>query len=194
MSNDNIPPPKPDSPPPPPTHHPSQQNPASAYPERPQDVSNRPRDEGNVLPPVGGMNGGSGRGGARNPSESSPRPPGSRSWDVACHLSGFLMYITGVGHIVGPLIVWLLKRHEYPSVEHHGKEALNFQLSVTLYALVLVLAVPVLGFLTCGIAMFLLVPASIILGVAHVVLMILAAIRASEGTFYRYPCIIRFIN
>jgi len=128
------------------------------------------------------------------PPPASTAPPGSpapnsgsgHSWEVACHLAGFSGYLTGVGWILGPLIVWLLKRTENPAVEEHGKEALNFQISILIYGVILAL----LGFVTCGVGFFLLIPLSI----AHVVLMILAAIKAGNGESYRYPCTLRLVT
>lgn len=105
---------------------------------------------------------------------------------MACHLAGFSGYLTGVGWILGPLIVWLLKKSEMPSVDAHGKEALNFQISFLIYALLLVVG----GFLSCGIGFFLLVP----FGIAQIVLMIIGAIKAGNGELYRYPLTIRMIN
>ena len=124
-------------------------------------------------PPAGGL-----------PIQSSPNS--ARGWEVACHLAGFSGYLTGVGWILGPLIVWLLKRAEMPSVDVHGKEALNFQISILIYGLVLLVS----GFLTCGIGFFLLIP----LGIAQIVLMILGAIKAANGEIYRYPLTIRLVN
>lgn len=96
------------------------------------------------------------------------------------------MYVSGVGHILGPLVVWLLKRHEFPSVDHHGKESLNFQLSFTLYVIGLIPLV----FLTCGWAAAL-YP---ILLVGQLIFMVIASIKASAGEAYYYPLTIRFIK
>src|SRR5437879_6046718 len=66
-----------------------------------------------------------------------PVPPNpdsqARTWNMLCHLSALSAYI-GIpfGQILGPLIVWQLKKNEYPSVEIHGKAALNFQITVTI--------------------------------------------------------------
>ena len=110
---------------------------------------------------------------------------------MACHLAGFSGYvITGIGWILGPLIVWLLKRSEIPSVDAHGKEALNFQISVLIYALSMLM----IAFLTCGLGGFLLIPAGFCLGVAQITLMIIAAIKAANGELYRYPLTIRLIK
>jgi uncharacterized protein len=131
----------------------------------------------------GGAGGGNG-GGA--PHQAPFEGNEARTWSVACHLSALLMYLSGVGHILGPLVVWLLKRHEYPAVEHHGKEALNFQLSFTLYVIVLIPLV----FLTCGWAATL-YP---VLLVGQLIFMVVAAIKASAGETYEYPLSIRFIK
>jgi Domain of unknown function (DUF4870) len=52
-----------------------------------------------------------------------------RTWAMIAHLSGFAMYMSGIGLILGPLIVWLLKRDGNPFVDDQGKEALNFSIS-----------------------------------------------------------------
>ncbi len=88
------------------------------------------------------------------------------------------------GNIIGPLVVWLIKRAEIPAVDAHGKEALNFQISVAIYAIVCLL----LMFVVIGI--FLLMA----LGIAALILVIIAAIKASSGELYRYPLTIRFIK
>lgn len=105
---------------------------------------------------------------------------------MACHLAAFSGYLTGVGWILGPLIVWLLKRSELPGVDAHGKEALNFQLSVLLWALVIFAG----SLLTCGMTL----PLLLVIGVGQIVLMIIGAIQAGSGKLYRYPLTIRFIT
>lgn len=60
----------------------------------------------------------------------------ARIWGMLCHLTA-LLGIIGIpfGNIVGPLIIWLLKKNVYPFVNEQGKESLNFQISMTIYAL-----------------------------------------------------------
>ena len=108
----------------------------------------------------------------------------SRTWEVLCHLASFAGWAFPFGNIVGPLVVWLLKRAESPDIDHHGREALNFQLSVTLYLLLLV----PFCFVLIGI------PFVIMLVVLSLVLTIVAAVKASTGQPYRYPLTIRFIK
>lgn len=109
----------------------------------------------------------------------------SRMWGALCHISALAGYV-GIpfGHIIGPLVVWLIKKAEYAVVEEQGKEALNFQISMTIYGIV---AVP-LVFVLIGI------PLLIGLIVANLVLIIIAAVKASNGESFRYPCTIRFIK
>lgn len=122
---------------------------------------------------------------AANPPPASAPP--SRTWEVACHVSAFAGYLTGgIGWVVGPLVVWLLKRAELPSVEAHGKESLNFHISIFLYGVALAL----LGFVSCGVTWFLIIG----LAVFQIVCTILAAMKASNGEFYRYPLTLRLVT
>lgn len=121
---------------------------------------------------------------------AGPPATGSRSWEVACHLSALSGWFTGgIGWIAGPLVVWLLKKAEMPGVDAHGKESLNFHISILIYSLVLT-AVSVL---TCGIGWFIAVPVGIAIGLAQIVLSIVAAFKASAGDFYRYPLTLRLL-
>ena len=57
-----------------------------------------------------------------------------RTWTVLCHASALLgVFFHFLGHIFGPLIVWLMKRGDSPEIDAHGKESLNFQLSMLIY-------------------------------------------------------------
>src|SRR5438128_12219190 len=66
--------------------------------------------------------------------ETSTSSPDVRTWNVLCHataLAGF--FVPWAGHILGPLIVWLAKRNGSPEIDQHGKESLNFQISMLIY-------------------------------------------------------------
>ena len=108
-----------------------------------------------------------------------------RTWTAFCHASALLgVFIHFPGHVLAPLIVWLLKRDESPEIDAHGKEALNFQISMLIYNIVAaVFCLVLIGFL--------LLP---ILWVLNAVFVIIAAIKASDGEFYRYPMTIRFLQ
>ncbi|MEN3370697.1 MAG: uncharacterized protein V7609_2840 [Verrucomicrobiota bacterium] len=92
--------------------------------------------------------------------------------------------VPAFGHILGPLIVWLAKRGDAPEIDAHGKEALNFQISMLIYSIVAgILCLILIGFALLA-----------ILHVLNVVFVIIAAIRASEGQLYRYPFTLRLIS
>ncbi len=115
-----------------------------------------------------------------------------RTWTVLCHASAFLgFFVPAAGHLVGPLLVWLLKRDESPEIDEHGKESVNFQLSMFIYTAALGVVCFILMFVLIG---FLLIPLFAILYVVDLVLVIIAALKASEGQFYRYPLTIRLIK
>src|SRR6266436_4086328 len=108
-----------------------------------------------------------------------------RTWCVMCHLSALAGFvIPGAGHILGPLIVWLVKRGDSAEIDAHGKEALNFQISMLIYNVVAgILCLILIGFVILG-----------ILHILNLVLVIVASIQASDGKFYRYPLTIRLIK
>ena len=107
------------------------------------------------------------------------------NWAVVAHLSGLSAYL-GVpfGNILGPLVIWLIKKDESPFVEQQAKEALNFQISLTIYGVVA-------GFLVVVLIGLFLLP---VIFVLHIVLTIVAAVRVSEGKAYHYPLTIRLIS
>jgi uncharacterized protein len=122
------------------------------------------------------------------PPPPSPVPVTSsdvRTWCVLCHataLAGF--FVPWAGHILGPLIVWLAKRGDSAEIDAHGKESLNFQISMLIYNLIAgILCLVLIGFVILG-----------ILHLLNLVLVIIASIQASEGKFYRYPLAIRLIK
>ena len=108
-----------------------------------------------------------------------------RTWCVLCHAAALLgLFFHFLGHILGPLIVWLVKRGDSPEVDAHGKESLNFQISMLIYdAIAAILCIVLIG-----------IPILIALWVLNTVLVIIASIQASEGKFYRYPITIRLIK
>jgi uncharacterized protein len=116
---------------------------------------------------------------------SAPALPNVRTWCAICHASALLgVFLHFPGHIIPPLIIWLLKRGDSPEIDAHGKEAVNFQLSMLIYNLVAaVFCLVLVGFVFLA-----------VLWVLNAVFVIIAAIQASDGKFYRYPITIRFIQ
>jgi len=102
-----------------------------------------------------------------------------------CHASALLgLFFHFLGHILGPLAVWLIKRGDSPEIDAHGKESLNFQVSMLIYdAIAAILCIFLIG-----------IPILIALWVLNTVLVIIASVKASEGKLYQYPFTIRLIK
>src|SRR3546814_4703298 len=65
------------------------------------------------------------------PAAGSERPDADqRTWGMFCHLAALSVLFTGIGFVLGPLVVWLIKRDDMPFVDDQGKEALNFNITV----------------------------------------------------------------
>ena len=108
-----------------------------------------------------------------------------QNWAMICHLSALSGFLFPFGNLLGPLIVWLVKRAEFPMVDVHGKEALNFQITVTIAAAV---CIPLM-FVLIGIPMMFAV------GVGALILTIMAGVKVSNGEFgFKYPLTIRFLK
>ena len=108
-----------------------------------------------------------------------------RNWGMIGHLSALAAFIAPfLGGVLGPLIVWLVKRDQSVFAAECAKEALNFNITVAI------------GFALCGCLAFIFIgiPLMIALGIAWLVLVIIAGIRASEGVQYRYPATLRFVK
>ncbi|MGP4042064.1 DUF4870 domain-containing protein [Gracilibacillus sp. D59] len=86
--------------------------------------------------------------------------------------------------IIGPLIIWMIKREESAFIDYHGKEYFNFFISFTIYAIVSgILVVVLIGMV--------LLP---IVGIAAFILTLIALFKAFNGEEYRIPLVIRFIK
>src|SRR5437588_1428503 len=121
----------------------------------------------------------------QTPTPTTPVASEVRTWCVLCHASALLgVFLHFPGHLLGPLIVWLVKRGDSPEIDAHGKESLNFQISMLIYnAVAAVFCLILIGFLFLA-----------VLWVLNALFVIIAAIQASDGKFYRYPMTIRFIQ
>lgn len=106
----------------------------------------------------------------------------ARNWATLSHLSAYVAFL-GIPSLVGPLVIWLLKRDD-PYVDYHAKEALNFNISFLIYGIVATFSIIFLVGL-------LLLPVVL---VSWFVLVIVAAVKASSGEYYRYPMTLRFIS
>lgn len=130
-------------------------------------------------------------------SEVDAVRPDERTWATASHLASFVGFL-GVpfGNVLGPLVVWLVKRRDLPFVDDQGREALNFQISLTIYGLVI------------GVLLFLAVfatpesPAPLVVCLAAIAALVLfgvvatvaAAVQAGKGVAFRYPAALRLVR
>lgn len=113
----------------------------------------------------------------------------SRNLAMVAHLSAFAAF-AGIPSFVGPLAIWLWQRDTDPFVADQAKEALNFNLSLLIYAGAAVL----LTIVTFGIGLLVVVPGVVVGVVGWLVLSVLAGVRASEGHRYRYPLTLRLVS
>lgn len=133
------------------------------------------------------------------PPQSTPPPPtpvesteeansglskDSLNMGMLCHLLALSGFIIPFGNILGPLIIWLLKKDTDPYVDEQGKESVNFQISVAIYAIVCL----VLMLVVIGIFLF------AIVAIGALVLTIIGTIKASKGEPWKYPLTIRLIK
>ncbi len=127
------------------------------------------------------------------PAESAPDLHASaetlnsdvKMWAMFCHLAALSTYV-GIpfGNIIGPLIIWQIKKDEHPFIDEQGKAALNFQISITIYfiASTLLLFVVIGFFLLVGLAIF------------NLVMIIINGIKANNGQPTNYPLSFKFIS
>lgn len=125
------------------------------------------------------------------PLAAPPSSNDERMWATFVHMASLLALLgLPIGNILGPLIIWLIKRNDSKFVDAHGKESLNFQISVTIY----LLGCLAVALISCGFLAVVSIPVAIIIGIAAIVLAIIAAIKANNGEMYEYPLTIRLIK
>ena len=129
-----------------------------------------------------------------------------RTWSMLCHISALAGLFFGLGNVIGPLLVWQIKKNELPEIEPHGKEALNFQITILIINIVAGIAfIGILG-AAFGIGRIWRSPFSllgggfgigsiiIIINLAAFILAVIAGLKANNGESYKYPFTIRFIK
>ncbi len=107
-----------------------------------------------------------------------------RTWAMFCHLSALAGLLIPFGSVIGPLIVWLVKKEEMPLVAEHGRKSLNFQLTM------------MIAYIVCFILMFVVVGVILLPLVAlfSLIMVIVSAIKANDGKEVNYPMAIEFIK
>lgn len=107
-----------------------------------------------------------------------------RTYGMVSHFASFAGFIIPFGSVLGPLIVWQMKKNESEYVDYHGKEALNFQLTM------------MIAFFIAFVLIFVLIGIPLVIGLAifDFIMVIIAGIKANDGVHFRYPLSIRFIK
>jgi uncharacterized Tic20 family protein len=113
-----------------------------------------------------------------------PVDKNENSLGILCHLLALTTFLVPFGNILGPLVLWLIKRGSSPYLDELGKEVVNFNISWFIYSVIAGLTL----FILVG---FLLLPIVLLM---WLILVVVAAIKASEGKIYRYPLTIRLIK
>lgn len=104
---------------------------------------------------------------------------------VITHLSQLITLITGFGSLLLPLVLWLTQKEKVYQMDAHGKNIVNFQLSLIVYAII---CIPLILLFGLGLLGF------IVLGIISVVFPIINAIRANNGETPKYPLSLNFIS
>jgi uncharacterized protein len=126
-----------------------------------------------------------------------------RTWAVVAHLAALTGHLIPFGSLVGPLVIWLVKREESPFVDEHGKEAVNFQLSALIYGLLYFTAalgvfinagVHAANMATFPVSLYWVIAVGMLLWLFWTACVIVGAVTAAGGKSFRYPLSIRFIS
>jgi hypothetical protein len=169
----------------PPPEPPDEPPPGDAPPPPPGGGTGAPPHGGQDAPPPPPSGGGHGQPFA---STGGVQDKDARLWATICHLSALAGLIPiPFLNLAAPVIVWLVKRQEHEFIDEQGKEAVNFQITVTIAGLVLfVLSIVGLFCIT--------VPLGLVLAIVAIIFLIIAALKANEGQRYRYPLSIRLVK
>ena len=113
-----------------------------------------------------------------------PTSKDDKTWAMLCHLSALAGLVIPFGSIIGPLIVWLIKKDEMPLVDIHGKKALNFQITMAI------------AYITCFLLMFVAVGLILlpIVAIFDFIMIVIASIKANDGKEFNYPLSLTLIK
>ncbi len=128
-----------------------------------------------------------------SPPQATPPPPSAtpddrsreaNQWAMFVHFSILAGFIVPFAGLVLPIVLWQLKKDEFPSVDAHGKVVVNWLISAIIYMLVcLVLVLIIIGWFGL-----------VAISVATLVFAIVGGIKANEGVVWEYPLSIRFLK
>jgi len=116
-----------------------------------------------------------------------------RTFGMLVHLAALVLFVVpSFGNIIGPLVVWLLKKDQSAWIDRQGKKALNFQISIVIYTLVVfvlmfilvltVVGIPLAVFLALGLLFF------------WLAMVVIASVKVQNGEDFNYPLSIPFLQ
>ncbi|WP_394193213.1 DUF4870 domain-containing protein [Pseudoalteromonas atlantica] len=107
-----------------------------------------------------------------------------RTWAMLCHLSALAGFIIPMGSVIGPLIVWLIKKEDMPLVAEHGRKSLNFQITM------------LIAYIICFILMIVAIGAILlpIVAIFSFIMVVIGAIKTNDGKPFSYPFSINLIK
>ncbi len=108
----------------------------------------------------------------------------NRTLLAATHLSQLLDFVTGIGGLIVPLVIWLTQKDKVIDMDENGRTIINFRISMFLYVL---LCIPLILLFGLGLLGFL------VLGVLYFIFPIVNAVRVSNGERPNYPLSIKFV-
>ncbi len=117
-----------------------------------------------------------------------------RSYSLLIHLSLLGHMVLPYFAIAIPVVMYLIKKGQSPFIDDHAKEAINFQITLLLYSIVLPILAALIGVLTCGVGLVLLIPAMFGPYILGLVGMVMASMAANRGEYFRYPMSFRFLS
>ena len=107
-----------------------------------------------------------------------------KTLSMLCHLGALAGIVIPFGNIIVPLVIWLIKKDESALINQNGKEALNFQITLSIAAFVsMLLMVIVIGFLLL-----------FAVGIYGIVMVIIAGVKVNKGEEFKYPVCLRLIK
>ena len=104
---------------------------------------------------------------------------------VITHLCQLLTCFTGFGGLIVPLVIWVTQKDNVYKMDEHGKNILNFQLSIIVFSIICIPAILLLGLGFIGL---------IIIGIIAFIFPIVNAIKTSKGEVPKYPLSINFVS
>lgn len=119
-----------------------------------------------------------------SPAMGGDVPQGERNWALFAHLSSFAGCLIPFGNIIAPLVMWQMKKETMPFGSEQAKECLNFQITISIFMVIsVVLMLVLVGYLM-----------ALVIGVLDIIFTVMAALKSSNGEFYRYPMCIRLVS